>query len=625
MTHVLTLREVEKLILADAPPLDFGSQMPTYRAAVRRLANLDIPSWRSLDPWRVPFTRYTLEEAFTENELSPSILSKTEKNGQNQWKTRLRNINRLLDGTVTGQTTPNWSRLKALVEADAKACGQDPLRYIPLTHSLKCIAIQCGLEPHEITHHWMSEEARKATTKRRKLLSQASKQLDELRDILPPDLKPTEYPIAPLSLAAGGQRKAGKLPPRIKITLDNYVNSRIVGTTAAGVNGPVTTQKGINSTETAPEYKNAFAWYRDCLQALKLLKADADPEINQFGNLTQLRVVVVESLADIDRARAGTPTAFPWHPIAPNTLDKRLSFLIKALSDLVKGFSRLKVSMSGGERHHDFISATGLLSLVRREVPKALTPQAEAFCRKIVTDRERRAVLLNFHMILWSEAQRRWADFEDQTLIEQCRTLNVCALSAMTAITTSFPFRRRTLVSLALEGEDPDVFLPKDNLQIIFDVSASKMKANEGFEGTLEDAGRNQPRRIIDWFISGPRRALLNHPMALSSSLKNSDLLFCGIPRERYANTLSEWAEELGIRMTSHLFRHAIASILINNLGCSLQHVAAILGNTTATIERNYLFLDKVKHRQHAVSLLDKAREAELPTILHARMRGKRS
>lgn len=139
------------------------------------------------------------------------------------------------------------------------------------------------------------------------------------------------------------------------------------------------------------------------------------------------------------------------------------------------------------------------------------------------------------------------------------------------------------------------------------------------------DTKKSQPRRIIDWFIAGPRNAILSHERFLPERLTCNDLLFCGIGRERYGQKLSLWTEVLGIKMTSHLFRHAIASILVNNPDCRLQDVAAMLGNNVATVERNYLFLDNVKHRQHAVALLDKAREADLPNILHARARGKQS
>lgn len=625
MSNNLTLRDVEKLILEDSRPLNFGRQMPTYRAAIRRLAKLGIPSLQSVDPWRVYFNREAIEGFFAEQERCFSNASRREQHARGQWRTRLRQICKRLDGTVATAITPDWARLCAAVEDEASIQGMDPRHFIPLVHSLKTVAIEHDLEPNEITRHWLTEVASRATPERRKALCQASKQLDEMRNILPPDLHTIECPISPLSLPPSGQRKGRPLPPRVKKAIQDYVACLIAGKIGNGVNGPTKIGQGINEKETAPSYEHAFAWYRDCLIELELMDSTDDSDIRYFGDLTHLRVVVVESLADIDRSQEGDPTVFPWKPISCQTLKGRLGFLIKACSELIDGYLELSVPLVDGDAQHTRVTARGLLRIVNARIPKSLTPKAEAFCRKVVTDENSRALLLHLHTITFAEAQSKWVDFENQVPTEQCKTLSLCALAAMTAITTSFPFRRRTLVSLALHGEDPDVYLPKNERLIIFNVSGTKMKAKEGFDGTIRDSSKSQPRRILDWFLAGPRQAILNHGQFLSPDLSDGDLLFCGISRERYGNSLSAWTEEVGIKMTTHLFRHAIASILINNLDCSLQQVAAMLGNTVATVETNYLFLDKVSQRKHAIARLNEAREIEIPNILHSRMRGKRS
>jgi site-specific recombinase XerD len=64
----------------------------------------------------------------------------------------------------------------------------------------------------------------------------------------------------------------------------------------------------------------------------------------------------------------------------------------------------------------------------------------------------------------------------------------------------------------------------------------------------------------------------------------------------------------MGMRMTTHLFRHAIATLLVNICEADLQEVATLLGNTVEVTARHYVFNDGLRQRMRAVHRLAEAR-----------------
>src|SRR5690606_12596968 len=97
---------------------------------------------------------------------------------------------------------------------------------------------------------------------------------------------------------------------------------------------------------------------------------------------------------------------------------------------------------------------------------------------------------------------------------------------------------------------------------------------------------------------------LLQNSSLLRADSAQPDLLFCGVGRARYNRVLTDWSEDLGLRMTTHMFRHAIASILINCCDCPIEDVARMLGNSTAVTERRYVFQDLMKRRGRTLQKL---------------------
>lgn len=163
-------------------------------------------------------------------------------------------------------------------------------------------------------------------------------------------------------------------------------------------------------------------------------------------------------------------------------------------------------------------------------------------------------------------------------------------------------------MSLRLSGKHPDLTLPAHASRIEFHVASERMKCPKPYDAVLEDTPLNQSRNILDWFIHGPRRYLLDDPRFLAADKRQPDLLFCGIGRSRYNRILANWTEEAGMRMTTHLFRHATASIMVNCCDCPVEEVARMLGNTTEVAERQYVFHDLIKRRTKTMQRIEEHR-----------------
>jgi site-specific recombinase XerD len=51
----------------------------------------------------------------------------------------------------------------------------------------------------------------------------------------------------------------------------------------------------------------------------------------------------------------------------------------------------------------------------------------------------------------------------------------------------------------------------------------------------------------------------------------------------------------IGLPMRPHLFRHAVASLILDHEPTALMRVAALLGDEPATVMRHYAFIERVR------------------------------
>jgi hypothetical protein len=100
-----------------------------------------------------------------------------------------------------------------------------------------------------------------------------------------------------------------------------------------------------------------------------------------------------------------------------------------------------------------------------------------------------------------------------------------------------------------------------------------------------------------------PRNYLMEHHMRQDSDRTR---LFCGIGYNRLDDCWQFATTAVGMPMTQHLSRHAIASFLINRDEAYLPLVAALLGITVDRARRSYAFVDEQRRAQKADTILAK-------------------
>lgn len=589
-----TAQDALDLIEAGTAPLHFETGSGVYRAAVKRLAKHHISGMMTSDLSAIPIDLAFVDLLFERlNRLPPA--SKKERQARAQWKSRLRTIARRLGDVPVMRTTTSWENFLDAVKQLAVVRGMNEQGLIPVTSSLRAAAVEDGLEPSDLTRHWLTDVLKKSSQKRRKSLKSGAQIVDDFWPDLPPHLRPNEC-FGSIEISSR-KRRGRPLPRRVAEELESYLAQRVAGKTAEGFTRSVTVQAGIKEKESTNIYRQATGWFFDALCEFGELESDADIGMADLARLDWLGKIAFEALADED-TDDGEPRAFPWSPIQAKTVYNRTSSLITMIGTLYPDFLLQQYELHDPSAPvPEAINAEGLRKILQGHFKQEMTDSHRAFCRAIILDEDRQRLLLNMHMICWAEAQEDWKTYGSQRPHQQMQTMNLCILAAILATVVNIPFRARTITSMVLEGERPDLSLPKGQKRIEFHVAPARMKVPKTFDAILEDTRHSRPRQIIDWFIAGPRRELLQNPRLLRPENTKSNLLFCGIGRARYNRVLAEWTEDIGIRMTTHMFRHALASILINCCDCPLEDAARMLGNTVATAERQYVFQDLIRRR----------------------------
>jgi len=600
-----TAQDALDLINAGAAPLDFKSGLPVYRAAIKRLLKVHLPDLIAHDLSTIPMSRSFVEFFFDRlNQQPPN--SKKERNARSQWKSRLLTVVRRLEDVPVVRTTDGWEKFMDAVKHLAFVRKLDEKALIPVTSSLRATAVDEGLEPSDLTRDWMATVMQTSSSKRRNSLKKAAAILDDLWTELPEDLRPAS-PFGNIEVVSQ-KRKGLPLPTRVSEELEEYLSRRVAGTTIQGFTRRIKVLGGIKKDESTNIYRQATGWLFDCLCVVGELSPDADIAIADLARLDWIGKVAFEALADAG-SDDGEIKSFPWKSVTAETIYNRVSSLITMFGILEPTFLLQHVelqdpSFSKIERVTPDILRKTLSSHFKKE----MTDAHRTFCRALVQDQQQQRLLLNMHMICWSQAETLWKSYDRQGHHEKMQTMNLCILAAILSIVVNIPFRARTITEMVLEGDHRDLTLPKGKKQVEFHIAPERMKVPKRFDALLDDTSHSRSRQILDWFIAGPRRELLRNPSLLRADNAKLDLLFCGIGRARYNRMLTNWSEEVGLRMTTQMFRHAIASILINCCDCPIEDAARMLGNTTAVTERQYAFQDLMKRRGKTLQKLDEHR-----------------
>lgn len=611
------------LIEAGSPQLLEGktSGIPGYRAALRRFTKTSARGFITTDLSNIPMTQDFIDPFFEQLNKDNPPQSKKEIDTRRDWQSRLRTICRRLEGVTVVQSTPAWDSFLDRIRDVGEKRGYSEEALIPVISTFRAVAVEAGIEPHEITRGWLMGAMQSATKKRRDSLKRGIKLLDEMWSDLPGHQRPPE-PFGSIRIISE-KRRSLPLPLRVTAELEAYLASRVAGDSAQGFTRAVAVKRGIDPKQSTNTYRQAVGWLYDSLCLVGELDPDADIGLNDLAKFEWLSKTAFEALSEIE-ADAETSRTFPWKPIEPKTIYNRTVSLIAIFKSLVPDFDIGHVEIFDPIKKKVVkTNAEGLSKILASHCSDEMTDEHRAFCRALVTNEGKQYLLLNMHMICWEQAQSRWKTYGQQTHHEKSQTINLCVLAAMLALVVNVPFRARTVCEMVLEGPKSDLSLLKDGKRITLHVAPARMKTRERFDANIEDDKLSKPRKILDWFIAGPRKELLRDPKSLPVANRSLDRLFCGIGEARYNRILSSWTEDVGMRMTTHLFRHALASFLINCCGVPVADAARMLGNSIAVAERRYVFMDVIKRRSNTLKMVADHRQ-HLADLHHPGRRRKR-
>lgn len=621
--HQYTAQDALDLVMEGSPELLEGktSSIAGYRAALKRFTKTSVKGIITSDLSKIPLTMVFIDHFFERlnNDIPPH--SKNEKKSRGDWQSRLHTICRRLEGVPVVRSTPAWTSFLDHVRDVGEKRKYSEEALIPVTSTFRAVAVEASVEPNEMTRDWLMGVMKGATKKRRASLKSGIKLLDDLWPDLPEHQRPPE-PFGSIRITSE-KRRSLPLPPRVTAELEAYLASRIVGDTAQGFTRAVSVKKGINPKQSTNIYRQAVGWLYDSLCIVRELDPDADIGLNDLANLEWLSKTAFEALSEIE-ADAGTPRTFPWKPIEPETIYNRTGSLIAIFESTVPDFNIGHIEIFDPTKKKVVKkNAEGLRKILSGHCSDEMTDEHRAFCRALVTNEEKQHLFLNMHMICWEQAQSRWQTYDQQIQHEKNQTINLCVLAAILALVVNIPFRARTVCEMVLEGSQADLSLPKGTKKIAFHVAPARMKTKARFDADVEDDRISKPRKILDWFIAGPRKELLRNPKLLPEANRRPERLFCGIGEARYNRILGAWTEDVGMLMTTHMFRHALASFLINCCDVPVADAARMLGNSIAVAERRYVFLDVIKRRSNTLKKVADHRK-HLTDLHHPGRRRKR-
>lgn len=580
-----TLQDILNQVVDPDDPLQVGTGVANYRSALRSVTRLPgMPSDLALIPADAARVLLAVQAALDHGSPTLRIPQKA--------LSRLKTLFEKAAITAAPNRLSEWDRLRDILDALADKQGINPKKFTPIIHTLARLACKDKVTPTQVTAAWIASKRQLASAKEAASLGSAARLLDRYRDQLPDGMRPELIGNLP---QVAGQRKSGELSAPLARVLALYLAEKRSPKRLLGVDGPVeVTGEGVGE-HSATAIRQAILWYHDCLVAVGYVLPASDDDIQCVARLDWLEAVVAESLADL--RRDPDKRRLPWKPIGATKVKEHFGRVLQFLC-------RFAPEIQSDYQVVDRIRAT-FSDLLDDE----MTASNKEFCKKVLRDENNTWLILNMHTILFQEAQDAWREYPRQSAVKQAQTLNLSALAAIAAIETSFPFRARTVLNLSLYGESPDVRLPKKHPgRTEFDVVRTIFKNKKTFDADLEDSDTSKPRAILNWFVAGPREEFLRNSYFLSPGNRKYDLLFAGYDYQRYNQTLQFHSLRHGLRMTTHQWRHALTSILINLEDANIEEIAAVMNISVAVLLRRYAFIRQTLRIARGMRKLDTLR-----------------
>lgn len=428
-------------------------------------------------------------------------------------------------------------------------------------------AREAGRAPRDLTTDCVVTWLDRAERGQKRALRRAARTLDGLRgypDLAGQELLPAE-PIGELPRVTR-RRRTPEFPVRIRQAIDAHIAMLGQGRPLSGLLSHRTGR--ALSSETVRTERDSLHWFFACVVELGMIAPGADPDPREFADI----VVIMEVL---DAETAGR---LPWRRLAPRTLRRNLECAFRFLQRHVPDLKLHREDVFGA------VIFDGL---------NEMTEENRAFCKRLVEETARCRTFLNLSALLLQEAAPMIAAFDTLSSSQRQVAVDLALGAALAAVLTFLPLRARTLQELVCEGPDAHVWLDPKGKQVSFTIPGEIVKNSKKIVATIDRRGRSDPHAVLDWWRSTGRQQLM-------PAIRRPDArrLFGGANYGRLAKAWKFATARHDLFMQLHQARHAIASILMNPPNPDVEMIAALLGDTPATVRKTYAFF----HTELAVS-----------------------
>lgn len=495
-----------------------------------------------------------------------------------------------------------WDELAAWIDARSAPPGRNGQFAQGTSRALLILRARAGCAPAELTQQRLEQIARLVSADKRRTLRRSVVLLERLRAIAFPELAGL-LPAVPLSPPRGVDRAEkldwNALPEAFSASVDAVVGKTLATVEHQGAEARRRIAAGEDADVVLAEFNAATvrevtnpiaaeASYRGAITWLVRLSIDAGMDINTLSDIRDVFCAeMLERVIDRHVAQAET-SAYRKNAANSQTLYNRLVALRTiARRGICDPRLLAEVEILLGTRKRD----------MRKPGKEGPTDDMAAFCKLVQSDPKvaRRIVNAPAELAAIAEAMLTRAGDDRQ---RELTALRLFAGAVLMCIQMSRPLRTANLrhfrVANAVEAKANLSVLRGGGYEAIFPRGEVKNDRIVAFEIVGTDAdilscwlGELRPRYAALRGIAPG--AYLVPGASKPRMLQEAVSLPAGCMSPGSFNELWRDAmDRLGVRMTPHMCRHAVATLILALEPGNFAKAASVLGDTEETVRRHY-------------------------------------
>lgn len=486
------------------------------------------------------------------------------------WRSQTRSaLTRFLEipkRVITAGSKDDWSRLLS----DLEASGVHEKRLIPVT-VLASAARKTSITPAEVSRSWLQEIFDAADTAGHyEALKAARALIQKNREAITTPVSP-DFGIPVKKSTTHCARL--DLPSCLADEIEEWQQTFTEGLRK----GHRRKRKSARSPKRAAQVLRGVSYVYTAMVTAGLLDPKQDLSVSDMLDPDALNEVIERELMG----------EFPWRKLKTTTLFEYLNNW--------KLFVR-------GCGHNAEPLAEVITDFAEFENVKTMSTARRDWCEDFMMDTRKQAAFFGLPDRLFKQAKQAMLSYETGSRYKKDVAISLGIAACAAAIWTSLPLRVSTLLQLTYGSEKADVHL-YGRRGLMLTTPPDIVKNGYSHRNiTLSSKPGGDPQAIVAWFVSTVRPMLLDEHLA--PHLRNSTLLFGGVSYSRLSSIWRSVTLEAGVPMTPHQVRHALATIMANQPGADYSIIAALLGDTEATVRKNYVVVDQARKSEEGQRLL---------------------